>query len=542
MSPIARIASGLAGLLLVVGAVALLIIMRSSTPTPTEALAAPHFVDDTAVSGVDHTYEGDWHYFEGGGVAAFDCNADAMPDLYFAGGENPAALFMNVGEAGGPLAFEAIATPTLELDSVTGAYPVDIDSDGITDLVVLRIGENVVMRGLGDCAFERANEQWGIDGGSESTFGFSATWEAGMDLPTLAFGNYLKANYLAETDGNDLCSPNVVLRPAEGGYSPPIDLLPAHCTLSLLFSDWDRNGTADLRVTNDRQYYREGEEQLWAMGQGTAPSMYTRDEGWNHLQIWGMGIASYDITGDGLPEVYLTSQGDNKLQALTDGSIQPSYSDVAIRKGVTAHKPYVGDDTLPSTAWHPEFQDVNNDGFIDLYVAKGNVDAMPTFTDADPNNLFLGQPDGTFVEGAMDAGIVYFDRTRGAAVIDLNLDGLLDLVEVNRVQNVRLWRNVGGGDDQSPAAMGNWVDVSLEQEGPNPTGIGSWIDVRVGDLVMSREVTVGGGHASGQVGPAHFGIGPADRAEVRVTWPDGQIGEWTLVDAGEHTVLTRTAD
>ena len=30
---------------------------------------------------------------------------------------------------------------------------------------------------------------------------------------------------------------------------------------------------------------------------------------------------------------------------------------------------------LPSTAWHAEFADVNNDGFIDLFVAKGNVEA-----------------------------------------------------------------------------------------------------------------------------------------------------------------------
>ena len=37
------------------------------------------------------------------------------------------------------------------------------------------------------------------------------------------------------------------------------------------------------------------------------------------MQIWGMGIASQDLSGDGYPEVYLTSQGDNKLQTLDDG-------------------------------------------------------------------------------------------------------------------------------------------------------------------------------------------------------------------------------
>ncbi len=42
------------------------------------------------------------------------------------------------------------------------------------------------------------------------------------------------------------------------------------------------------------------------------------EEGWERLRIFGMGIASYDLTDDGYPEVYLTSQADNKLQTLTD--------------------------------------------------------------------------------------------------------------------------------------------------------------------------------------------------------------------------------
>ena len=61
----------------------------------------------------------------------------------------------------------------------------------------------------------------------------------------------------------------------------------------------------------------------------------------------------------------------------------------------------------------------------------------------DPSNLLIGQADGTFVEGAEAAGIVSYDRARGAALVDLDLDGLLDLVVVNRVEPVSVWRNVG---------------------------------------------------------------------------------------------------
>ena len=86
----------------------------------------------------------------------------------------------------------------------------------------------------------------------------------------------------------------------------------------MLFSDWDRSGRRDLRVSNDRHYYRDGEEQLWRIEAGAPPRLWTREEGWKRLRIFGMGIASHDLTGDGYPEVYLTSQADNKLQTLSD--------------------------------------------------------------------------------------------------------------------------------------------------------------------------------------------------------------------------------
>jgi hypothetical protein len=193
----------------------------------------------------------------------------------------------------------------------------------------------------------------------------------------------------------------------------------------------------------------------------------------------------------------------------------------------------------PSTAWHPEFQDVNNDSLIDLYVSKGNVEAQPEFAGEDPSNLMLGQPDGTFTEVAEESGLVNFARARGAALADFNLDGMLDLVEVNRRENIELWRNVGWGDATHPVAMGDWIAVALEQPSPNPDAIGSWIEVRTGNRTLLREVTVGGGHAGGQLGWAHFGVGEADTVEVRVQWPDGEWGRWFNVSSNQFVEVRR---
>jgi hypothetical protein len=254
-----------------------------------------------------------------------------------------------------------------------------------------------------------------------------------------------------------------------------------------------------------------------------------------------MGIASQDITGDGLPEVYLTSQGDNKLQTLVSGSGGPTYRDMALGSGVIGTHPATGGDPLPSTAWHPEFEDVNNDGLLDLYVSKGNVDRVPDYASRDPSDLFLGQSDGTYVDQAAAAGIATFDRTRGAALVDLNNDGLLDLVEVKLAAPVRVWRNVGTGTAAAPAAMGGWLAIRLSEPGANRDAIGALVDVRLGAATIRRELSIGGGHLSGQLGWSHFGLGAADGADVRITWPDGAVGPWQHVEADRFVDLVRDA-
>jgi hypothetical protein len=89
--------------------------------------------------------------------------------------------------------------------------------------------------------------------------------------------------------------------------------------------------------------------------------------------------------------------------------------------------------------------------------------------------------------------------------------------------------------------MGNWIAVRLEQPAPNHDGIGSWIEVRAGDRTLLRELTVGGGHAGGQLGWIHFGVGDADRVEVRIQWPDGEIGSWLNTHTNQFAMIERGA-
>lgn len=489
------------------------------------ASAEPRFA---AVPMPEHVYSGGWEHYVGGGLAAFDCNGDALPELFAAGGSAPATLLVNRSDPGGAVRFDAATPGALRLTSVTGAYPLDIDSDGILDLAILRAGENLLMRGGPDCTFTPF-DSLGFTSSDRWTTAFSATWERGQTLPTLAFGNYVD-----RSDPNGpfrACDATRLYRPKGDRYGAPTVLTPGHCALSMLFSDWGRHGRADLRISNDRHYYvDEGQEQMWAMED--PPHLYTEAEGWNTYRLWGMGIASRDLDGDGRPEVFLTSMGDQRLQLPAgDG---PAFVDAPFAQGTTAQRPHTGGDGRPSTGWHVGFGDVQNDGRDDIFISKGNVEQMPDSAMDDPNSLLIQQPDGSFAEAGATAGIASLHRGRGAVLVDLNGDGRLDIAVNNRRAPLELWQNI-------TADTGRSLAVTLQQPVPNVNAVGAWIELRASGVTHSREITVGGGHAGGRAGPEHFGLGDATMAEIRVIWPDGSASPWRNypVTGATHITVTR---
>ena len=142
------------------------------------------------------------------------------------------------------------------------------------------------------------------------------TWEHGSNWPTVAIGNYIDRKEEISPWGS--CTDNWLHRPvADGGkFGAPLPLKPSFCALSMLFTDWNRSGTPSLRVSNDREYYEGGQEQMWTLdarrGSGAA-DRGRRLEAPAHL---GHGHRQLRPRCDGYPEYFLTSMADNKLQTL----------------------------------------------------------------------------------------------------------------------------------------------------------------------------------------------------------------------------------
>ncbi len=479
------------------------------------ASAQPIFEDHAGALPV-HIYSGGWEHFVGGGLAILDCNGDARPDIFAAGGTSPAILVRNEGE------FRFAQADIPQITGVVGAYPIDMDADGLLDLFILRVGQNRILKGLGGCAFSDATETLGLPADNQWSTAFTAWWEGDDVRPTLAIGNYVDRD---NPDGPfEACDTNSVLRPTAKGYTAEV-LAPGFCPLSILAAN-DARGRSTLRLSNDRHYYvRGGYEQMWDIQDRR---FLGPDDGWDNVSLWGMGIASRDLNADGLDEVMLTSMGDQLLQfANPSGRYDAARFDI----GTYAHRPHVGDDGRPSTGWHAEFGDIDNDGLADLFIAKGNVDQMPGMAMEDPNNLLMQRPDGSFVETAAEAGVATTDRSRGAALVDFDGDGRQDLIVSNRRVPLEIYRNI-------TADTGNWIGVDLRQANYNRFAIGAVITVKTDAQSQVLQHTIGGGHAGGQLIARHFGLGPARQAQITVAWPDGTTTT-TIADAGAVVTITK---
>ena len=194
----------------------------------------------------------------------------------------------------------------------------------------------------------------------------------------------------------------------------------------------------------------------------------------------GGGVALGDLTGDGLPEIVLSSnQGGIRLY-LNEGKFH--FRDVTDEAGLKSARPWTTGVTIA---------DVNGDGLLDIYVCHAGK--------ADPadraNELFINQgldahgvP--TFKEMAAAYGVADEGWSTHAAFFDYDRDGYLDLFVVNNSprpvatmgeENTRAVRDSFGGDKLYHNVRGHFADVSA-QAGIYGSEIGLGLGVAVSDF------------------------------------------------------------
>lgn len=249
------------------------------------------------------------------------------------------------------------------------------------------------------------------------------------------------------------------------------------------------------------------------------------NDGWDDIFVGGYPRARVVFSGKGVPIELRTSARDEIAEFL--GQAAPS-SDGKPRLYHNRGDGTFADVTKEAGLWHSmsvmgsNFGDLDNDGFLDLYLGTGT----PPFEFLVPNRAFRNKGGRTFEDVTVAANLGTLAKGHGVAFADLDDDGDEDIYEVlggafpgDTFPNA-LFENPGSGND--------WISLKLEGTRANRSAIGARIEVTIAGVSGTRRIfrTVGSGGSFGaspleqEIGLGCLSDDGAAIREIEITWPD----------------------
>jgi hypothetical protein len=457
------------------------------------------------------------------GVACGDYDNDGWIDLYHLGGNTGVShLLHNNGDGTFTDVAAAAGVAVVGLLGM-GASFADWNGDGWLDLFMggeegthLKMFEND-----GDGTFTLVTNSAGVN---IATPTYSASFgdpdrDGDLDLVMAHWGTPQAPGHFWRNDGNGPFSALFTSVDAQWGYvNFPIPT--SDWTFAYNFGDLNSDGWSDVVVASDFRtshvYLNDGDG---TFTDATDPQVITDDN--------GMGTCLGDYDNDGDLDWFVSSIYDTTL-GLTGNRLYENdgagvFTDVTEAAGVRYG--YWG--------WGAVMQDLNNDGWLDIFHTNGWSTAQWLTT---PDLLFVSDGNGvSFTEAAAAVGVADPGQGRGVACFDYDRDGDLDLFIAKTDQSATLYRNDGGNG-------GNWLDVKLVGPSPNVEEIGARIRVTAGGMTQMRELRAGNNFSSQDPAEAHFGLGSTvvvNQLEIR--WTDGSVTTMSQVPANQRLVIDRAA-
>jgi hypothetical protein len=518
------------------------------------------FEDEAAARGIDFTHRSGQveramlPEIVGGGAALFDVDGDGDLDAYFVQsgwnlGERPTPdtpvnrLYLNDGAG-------RFTTATDIGDAADNGYGMgaatgDYDGDGDVDLYVTNLGANRLLRNDGAGKFVDVTDEAEVGDPSWSTAATFADFDRDGDLDLFVV-NYVHWSLAVERDcfsrgQPTYCAPTAYDAPAmdrlyrndgNGRFTDVTEAAGLNTSfgngLGTVAEDFNNDGLIDLFVANDRM-----KDQLW-VNQG---DLRFADEAGqrgvamddNGIAKAGMGVAVADVDHDDDADLIVVN-----FEGETDSFYRNElnyFVDVTARAGISMA-------SRKRTRFGVVLADFNNDGQVDLFEANGKVDGNPnaaTDVFAEPNALFAGKIQEEFVrfteiENAGLAAPSMF-TSRSAAIGDVNGDGRLDILIVNRDAPAQLLIN------STPAK--SWITLDVRDAVGAPA-LGAVVKLTAETVLQRATVRSSSSYLSAHDPRVHIGLGQANQGDdVTVTWPDGHTQSFGSLAAGKTHVLKR---
>src|SRR5438876_530665 len=541
--------------------------------------------EDSAVNIVNYLY-----FYNGGGVAAGDVDGDGLIDLYFTSNLGSNHLYRTLGH----FRFEDIPARAGVADSVgwkSGVTMADVNGDGRLDIFVSGVnslgmpgrGRNVLYINNGDGTFTDRTAEYGLDFAGYSTQAafFDYDGDGDLDMYLLNSATLPKRRASASTSRlvRNAKAGDRLYRNDRGHF---VDVSAAAGIyggvegfgLGVVVSDFNLDGCPDIYVAND---FPENDFLYLNNCNGTFTESIAQATG--HTSRYSMGVDAADFNNDGRPDLAVLDMLPDSERLLKTASTAESYelfnlklaagyhyqyarNTLQLNRGVTGGKLRFSELGLlagvaaTDWSWAPLFADFDNDGRKDLFVTTGiyrrpndldyiaSLDSIPVGTEppaarlvakmphaAHPNYLFHNNGNLTFANVAAAWGVGVAGFSNGAAYVDLDNDGALDLVVNNVNAPAAIYRNHARELD---SASRHFLTVALRGTGQNTGGIGAKVMIAAGGTHQMSEAMPTRGFELAVDPRPHFGLGAARVVDsLVVVWPDRRFQVLTNVAADQ---------
>ncbi|PYV86651.1 MAG: CRTAC1 family protein, partial [Acidobacteria bacterium] len=416
-----------------------------------------------------------------------------------------------------------------------GVAVADYDNDGHPDIYVTGYGGNALYHNLGKCKFEDVTDKAGVAGGGFSTGAAWADYD-GDGLVDLYVSRYVHFDIqnlpLFGSDEKHCRFKGILVQCGPWGMVGESDFLfhnrgdgtfeevsrksgaedkNKYYGLGVIWGDYDNDGWPDLYVANDAgpnylfHNKHNGTFEEIGMLSGIALSGDGQEQG-------SMGVDWGDYLHEGRLAMFITNFTEQPDTLYRDLG-KDSFADVS-----WAAK--LAQPTYPLVGWGTAFFDMDNDGWLDIFIANGHVypqvDSIPGGAPyREPVQLFRNNRNGAFENVSSALADLPPESRRGAAFGDINNDGMVDVVVINVGSPPSLLLNTSSNTNHR-------VLFQLQGTKSNRMAIGARVTVKAGDLVQMNEVRAGGSYLSQNDPRLHFGLGQQSRmATVEVRWPSG---------------------
>ena len=237
--------------------------------------------------------------------------------------------------------------------------------------------------------------------------------------------------------------------------------------------------------------------------------------------ISGMGADFGDIDGDGLPDIVMTGLKNETWEVFLNRG-KGLFDDGSVSTGLLNL-------SRQASGWGCGLVDLDNDGWLDLFVAGGGLEPK----EAQPNRIFrnLG---GRFADVSATAGPDFARPAlhRGVVFADFDRDGRIDAAVTAIHGRTELWWN------RTPTPN-HWLQLSLTGTASNRSAIGALVTCRTPSSPRPQIRTVNSsvGYASSSDLTLHFGLGPDSSAQIDIRWPSGRLQSLGTVPANQRISL-----